>query len=251
MYDFFILGAVGLLIFPFATMSRIFISSGSLDYTVAETRSLRTRPGGIIAPVLNRLGWVLDYPVLIVTQEGDSEAKGKYMNLLCPTKNIINMLVPGNPFPEAKIMTSRVVDVIYRGAVEPSMYSRYFSEYWTLWGLAYVLFGWLGGLLPILFIGFIIHSLYALIIMLFSGLYQFYLKLWLLFYVTMGIIGNMGFDSAFTALFFGLLQFTVLYYSLSLIKYFYGLFAGFLKQTDKPKMPDNGLLIPDDRLCEV
>lgn len=247
---FFILGAVGLLIFPFATISRISISSGSFDYAVAETRSLKTIKG-LAARVLNRLGYVLDSPVLIVTQEGDPEAKAKYMNLLYPTKNIINMLVPGNPFPEAKIMTSRVIDVIYRGANEPNMYSRYFSEYWTLWGLAYVLFGWLGGILAILFIGFIIHSLYALIIMLFSGLYQFYLRLWLLLYVTQGIIGNMGFDSAFTTLFFGLLQFTALYYSLSLIKYFYGLFGGFLKQTVKPKAGAHRLSIPNDKLCKV
>ena len=230
-----LLGGLSLAIFPFATMNRLAITASHRDnpyayeYAIAESKDLKMY-GKLSARVLNRLA-VLDYPILIVTQEGDPEAKEKYINLLYPTKNIINMLMPGNPFPDAKIMTSRVVDVIYRGASEPPMYSRYFSEHWTLWGLAYVLFGWLGGLFAILFIGFIIHSLYALIIMLFSGTYQFYLRLWLLLYVTQGIIGNMGVDSAFTTIFFGLLQFTVLYFCLFLINFVHRSFGSLLKQT--------------------
>lgn len=236
----FLLGALGLLSFPSASMNRAVITAKSYsnshvyDYAVAEANNLRTIRG-LISPVLNRLGCVLDYPVLIVTQEANPEAKEKYMNFLYSAKNIINMLVPGNPFPEAMIMTSRVVDVIYRGANEPSMYSGYFSEFWSLWGLAYVFFGWQWGLLAILFVGFIVHSFYALIVIRFSGLFQFYLRLWLLYYVSMGIMFNMGLDDAFTTSFFGLLQFAAFYFSLRLVHFFYFLFGNSLKQLVKPK----------------
>jgi len=229
---------VGLMVFPLATLSRVITFrkhhnyTFSFEYTVTEMFDFQGLES-VISSVLNRLGWVLDYAVLIVTQEGDPAANEKYMNLLYPTKNIINILLPGNPFPEAKIMTSRVIDVIYRGSQEPSMYSRYFSEFWTLWGLGYALFGWIEGLLVISFIGFIIYSLYALIIIGFSGFRQFYLRIWLLFYVVMGIVGNMGFDSAFTTIFFGLLQFTALHFALFIVQFFYGLFDGFSKQTVK------------------
>lgn len=232
-----LLGALSLAIFPYATMSRARITARhysnpyAYEYEIDVTKDIKT-PGNLIARVLNRLG-VLDYAILIVTQEGDPEAKGKYMNLLYPIKNIINYLVPGIVFPEAQIMTSRVIDIIYRGSYEPGMYERQFSEFWTLWGLAYVYFGWLGGLLAILFAGFIIHSLYALIIILFSGLYQFYLSLWFLGCGTIGVILNMGFDSAFTAIFFTLLQFVILYFYLLLISFIYRSFSSSLKQPVK------------------
>jgi hypothetical protein len=235
---FLLLGLIGLLTFPSATMSRIFIKGthykipDAISYAKVEVEAagLKTSPK-LIHRVLHRLGIVLDYPILILTQEGDPAAKAKYLNLQYPLKNIANLLVPGTVFPEAQLSTSRAIDVIYRGGDEVGMYERYFSEFWTLWGLAYAYFGYLGGLFVIFFLGFIIHSLYAIIIMLFSGMLQFYLRIWFLLYVTMGIIGNGGIDSAFWSLFVGLIHFLSLYFLLYVINDFYNKSGRLIKQT--------------------
>ncbi len=231
-----LLGGLGLSLFPFATMSRIYMAGAYHNipdpYSYAETESKELRNWHkAMGKVFNRLGVVLDYPILILTQPGDPEAKAKYLNLQYPLKNIANLLVPGTVFPEAQLSTSRVIDVIYRGGDEVGMYERYFSEFWTLWGLAYAYFGYLGGLFVILFLGFIIHSLYASIIMLFSGMLQFYLRIWLLLYVTMGIIGNGGIDSAFWSLFIGLLQFVTLYIFVSFLNDLYNKSGNLITKT--------------------
>jgi len=232
-----LLGMLGVAAFPLATERRLAIRAsyrGHRKSRLEEEKKAereRTRElGALTACILNRLG-VVDYAILIVTQEGDPDAKERYMNFRYPAMIIVNQLVPGAVFPEAKVMTSRVVDVIYRGGDEVGTYERHFSEYWTIWGLSYVYFGWPGGLVAILFVGFFVHCLYALIVKLSPVGYQPYLGLWLLCYVTMGVIGNMGFDNSFTTILFGLLQFTVLYFCLFLINFVHRSFGSLLKQT--------------------
>ncbi|RJR40167.1 MAG: O-antigen polysaccharide polymerase Wzy [Desulfobacteraceae bacterium] len=222
--------------FPIATLNRARIFASHYDSTAildaAKEVSVREGVGGLVAGAFNRMG-TIDYPILIVTQEGDKEAKEKYLNISYPIKNIINMLLPGTPFPESAIMTSRSVDVIYRGGAETDMYERYFSEFWTLWGISYVYFGWLGGIISMFLFGFVSHVLYMMIVKNFHGWLQIYLRLWFVVYLTGGIVGNMGIDSAFTTGFFGLIQFSALTLCIYLINALSGFFRGFCTQICK------------------
>jgi hypothetical protein len=215
---FIILGAIGLILYPLATYKRGLITTSyhNQKYSIEESNYLE-KTKTLIEAVSNRFG-VIDYAILVITQGGNEEIKEKYMNFNYLSKNIINVLLPGIPFHDADIMTSRLIDVIYRGGATPEMYSWYNSEFWTLWGLAYVYYGWLGGLLAIFIAGIIIHSVYSIIILKFSGLNQFYLRIWFLSYIPMGTLGNMGFDDAFTTILFGLLQFIFYYYCLYFMK---------------------------------
>jgi hypothetical protein len=224
-----ILGAMGMVLYPLGTMRRIFMKaevygqnygvaeSQAQDYALEETSDLRS-VGGIIVAALDRLGKMIDYPILIITQEGNQIAKEKYMNFLYPLKNIINILLPGTPFPEAEIMTSRTVDIIYRGGDEPDMYERYFSEYWTLWGLAYVYFGTGGGLLFLFVAGFLLHAFYCVILLSTRGMLQFCLRLWYLFFVNYGALASMGIDSSITTNALSLIAFINFYILMGLPK---------------------------------
>jgi hypothetical protein len=110
--------------------------------------------------ILNRLG-ILDYAIQITTQPGDSSALEKYMNIPYIAKSVVNSALPGMPYIEAPLSTSRVISIIYRSYDELLILnSGYFSEYWTLWGLAFVLFGWWGGLITLFVGGFVLHFIY-------------------------------------------------------------------------------------------
>ena len=110
-----------------------------------EERNLRGPLIGFAAAVGNRMGY-LDYVVGILTKKGDKDELDRYMNFRYPLKVIINNVVLGSPFPEAEIMTSRVMPIVYRGRNERDVRESFLSEPWTIWGLAYVYFGWWWGL---------------------------------------------------------------------------------------------------------
>lgn len=115
-------------------------------------------PKVLLAIIANRLG-VIDYAIIVLNREGAKEATARYMNLSYISKNIVNLLLPGEPFPEASLNTSRVFTIVYRGDRESSLRSRdYFSEFWTGWGVAYVLFGTVGGLAALFFVAFFLHE---------------------------------------------------------------------------------------------
>ncbi|GAF74982.1 unnamed protein product, partial [marine sediment metagenome] len=101
-----------------------------------------------------------------------------------------------------------------------------FSEYWTLWGLLYVFYGWFWGLVAIFFAGFVTHAVYSLVMKLFHGGYQSCIKLGFLYYVTRGVLANMGFDSVFVTLLQGLLGFTAFYVGLTMLESFRQWFGG-------------------------
>jgi len=80
---------------------------------------------------------VLDYAIQITTEPGDSIALAKYMNFSYMAKSIVNSALPGMPYLEAPLSTSRVINIIYRNYDERHVLnSGYFSEYWTIWGIA-------------------------------------------------------------------------------------------------------------------
>lgn len=214
-----VLAVFGSALYLFATKNRLSIVAsyhGEHNDTEQETMEAITSPKTLLNNITTRLA-IIDYPIAIITQQGNQEKMEKYMNLTYSIKNIINFLVPGTIYYEAEIMTSRVIGIIYRGAPDVSMYSGYFSEYWTLWGLSYVYYGWTGGLIAIFLIGFFIHIAYSAIIIPFPNLYGFFLRLWFLYFVPMGIYGNMGIDSAFSTMLVMFLQTTMLYYIIQIL----------------------------------
>jgi len=99
------------------------------------------------------------------------------------------------------------------------MYERYFSEYWTLWGIMYVHFGGFGGLIGLFIAGLTLHFFYLIISSRLSDPKKFYFRLWFLSYVTFGILANMGFDSALVTQFNGLVQFAFYFFVLYVFRY--------------------------------
>ena len=151
-----------------------------------------------ISKVLNRMG-VLDYAIQITSQPGDPKALEKYMNFSYLVKSIANSALPGLPFLEAPLSTSRVLNIIYRDYDEIHVLtSGYFSEYWTIWGIALIYFGWWGGLIALFAGGFILQILYSKGAT-FFGKYSLYYKSSFLFLVTSTAFLTMGLDhSIFT-----------------------------------------------------
>lgn len=86
--------------------------------------------------IINRIG-ILDYIVKIVSDDGNIIELKRYINIKYVLK-FINNAVLGTPFPEAEIMTSRVMSVVYRGASEEDLRKTFMSEPWTAWGMGYV-----------------------------------------------------------------------------------------------------------------
>ncbi len=136
-----------------------FLSAQFLDPVGSEAGK---RDAGMIslsptlAKVFDRLG-VLDYPIGVVVVPGDAGAKAQYMNWTYMAKNLMNNLVIGVPFPEAEIMTSSLMPIIYRGFDERHVRENFLSEMWTLWGSSYVLGGPVGGILMLFAAGFLLQ----------------------------------------------------------------------------------------------
>jgi hypothetical protein len=143
--------------------------------------------------VANRFG-VVDYEILVLTQEPDFQAKKRFINLPYITKSIVNALVPGEPYQDATLSTSRLVTVLYRGFTEEYVKTHgYFSEYYTPWGIFFLLFGWWGGLAGLFVSGFLIHGLYIFIVR-YSGKFSLHLGSLYLLTVPLLFYGNSGID---------------------------------------------------------
>jgi hypothetical protein len=142
---------------------------------------------------MNRAGSVLDYPILIVSQHPkDPGAFEKYTAFAYIAKSTANF-IPGTLFADAKLNTSRVFGIIYRGDTEKDVMARpYVSEYWTMWGITFVEFGVVGGLLSIFAAGILMQ-------LVFNGIggdkprAQRY-KAWFLFVILLHALNTMGVD---------------------------------------------------------
>ena len=86
-----------------------------------------------IAPMVNRLG-VLDYAIEVLSERGNRRKLEQYMNFEYGIKNFINNMVLGSPFPEAEVMTSRIMSIVYRDFTMSRVKQHFLSEPWTAWG---------------------------------------------------------------------------------------------------------------------
>ena len=93
--------------------------------------------------LFNRMNY-MDYFIITLSQPLDEECKEKYLNSSYYYKNVVNFLMPGDPYPEAKISTSNVFGLCYM----PQMYeikdtngltafdrTTYSSQVWTGFGI--------------------------------------------------------------------------------------------------------------------
>ncbi len=197
-----------LLSWPLATSIRANIAKQQIDESSAlrvnidEMHSDRTEnlietsaqsDSTFFTKALNRMG-ILDYAIQISTEPGDAAALSKYMNFPYLAKSIVNSILPGTPFLEAPLSTARVINIIYRNYDEIYVLnSGYFSEYWTIWGIALIHFGWWGGLIALFAGGFMFHILYSRGAT-FFGQYYLYYKSSFLFLMTSTAFMSMGID---------------------------------------------------------
>ena len=145
---------------------------------------------------------MLDYVIEILSGRGNRDAMNKYMNIEYSMKSFLNNAVLGTPFPDADIMTSRIIPIVYRGASEAEVKEKFLSEAWTIWGLVYVFFGWWGGLGAI-FILALLMQIGFLAILRFCGRWKYYVATYYLFGSSVaGFFLNSGFDHWLTIVFY-------------------------------------------------
>lgn len=194
------------LTYPIATMRRAELLHNSIaEMPLSETSIGNLVAGGRLGKLIaaarkatvqisNRLG-VIDYGILIVTQQANPAAKDRYANISYITKSVINT-VPGVVYPEAQLNTSRAVTVLYRGEKEGRLLGgkmSMFSEFYTIWGVAFLFVGWWGGLAAMFVSGFAFILCY-LISRKVGGVYQPYIGALFLFIAPSALFFTMGVD---------------------------------------------------------
>lgn len=214
---FITLTLASVIIFPISSQIRIntFVESlknhdQAREYEVLAKRDgtgLYSSSSRYLATIVNRMGAeLLDYEVEVLSRHGDQAAIAKYMNISYAANSIINFCVPGVIFADAEFSTSRLMSVIYRGFTEDDLRTHgYHGEVWTAWGLAYVLFGWWGGLAALVMGGMGVHGGYLLASRL-PGKWRLYLGAWYLWIVPRTFYSSMGLDHSITAIGVRLLQ---------------------------------------------
>jgi len=143
--------------------------------------------------VVNRLV-DLDYAIVPIVVEGDSELLSKYMTVLYAVKSAINILVPGEVFEGVEVNTAFLWPFIY-GERDTTLLKdkRYYETLpWTVWGLAHVMFGGMGGLVALFFIGFALQGVFILLGYIGGRYSPYLLTVWLV--LAFSFFGNMGLD---------------------------------------------------------
>jgi len=97
-------------------------------------------------PTVTRLS-LIDYSFVIFLKPPNEEVLDFYIRSSHPFKNFANNLVPGEIFEEAMVNTSRVFPMAYRGRSLDAISKGYLSEPWTIWGMAWILGKYWGGLI--------------------------------------------------------------------------------------------------------
>jgi hypothetical protein len=149
------------------------------------------------------------YAIQTTTHQSNEAARQQYFTLEYAAKNFVNNL-PGTPYPEAKVSTSRVFGVIYRGQTEEQIQKHgYFSEFYTVTGLAYLYFGHAGGLLAVAAAGVVLGLLFIKVYRLKRE--RPVLQLWALFALPGGVITTQGLDHTLWILLISAIRFQISY----------------------------------------
>ncbi len=156
----FILASI--LVYPFATSTRaIWTSEKSSSISFKDVIGFVGFSDFTISDLLEVISFrlsALDRVVVVVGDKGSNVSQ--YANLGNVTKSIVNLTVPGTPFPDA-MLTSQAFSIIYFGLSE-----NYIREHealtslWTLYGTCYAHFGWYGGLFSMFVLSFALAAVY-------------------------------------------------------------------------------------------
>lgn len=172
----------------------------------------------IMPMIANRLSAPFDSAILLpYSKKNDLEFEA-YINHKYILKSTLNYLLPGVPYPEASISTSRLINHIYRGvSIEHIKNFGYFSEYWTSYALLFLMFGFISIFIHFL-IGFLLEFFYEVIsctrIVNPSWLLSFYLPM-----IPPLILFSMGIDHTISTIFILSIQifFTLVIYNLLML----------------------------------
>lgn len=126
-----------------AVFNRVYASD--LDQPKALDGPPIARPIRRALPVLDRMGEI-DYPIYILSNEPSPEHREHYLSFQYLAKSLGNIFAPGTPYPEAELPTNRLLAVFYRGKAESSALAGFNSEPWSIWSVATLYFGRIGGL---------------------------------------------------------------------------------------------------------
>lgn len=99
-----------------------------------------SRPMLKMLPILNRLGEI-DYPVYMISAEVPAHLEDKFLSTSYLLKSLVNMLAPGEPYPESSVSTNRLVPVLFRGVAVDSLASAFNSEPWSIWAVTKLYLG--------------------------------------------------------------------------------------------------------------
>lgn len=102
--------------------------------------------GNKLRPTVTRLS-LIDYSFTIFSKVPNEEVLDSYIRSSHALKNFANNLVPGEIFDEAIVNTSRVFPMAYRGHTFDAISKAYMSEPWTIWGMAWILGKYWGGII--------------------------------------------------------------------------------------------------------
>ena len=189
---------------PFATQKRINAATeGHILATRGEVVNISSvhpdgsllynKPGKLFSAVISRLG-VIDNAIIILSINAEPRAKAKYMTMSYAGKNIANLLLPGVLFEDAEINTSRVIPVLYRAFSDDYLnVGGYSSDFYTPWGVFFLVFGWWKGWFMLLVTAMSVHLMYSLV-MRFGGKFRYYIGASYLLSVAYLFFANMGID---------------------------------------------------------
>jgi hypothetical protein len=176
---------------------------------------------GVFSEIASRLAVPFFSAIQITAHETNNVARQRYFTIDYTIKSVANNL-PGTPFPEAQIGTSRLFGVIYRWQTEEQVLQHgYFSEFYTAWGLSYLFFGRLGGLFALALSGFMLAFTFVFV----YKYRQEYpaLQLWALFILPGSILFTQGLDHTMWLWMVSGLRIAVSAY---ILKYFFNMFEG-------------------------
>lgn len=117
------------------------ISSHVKDYVNHDKDEISPQNHDAAVKILNRLS-IIDYAILLPYASKNEDAFQKFSSPEYIFKSTANAILPGNPFSDALLSTSRSINIIFRGASEKVVLSSgYFSEFWTSFSLFFLFFG--------------------------------------------------------------------------------------------------------------
>lgn len=155
-------------------------------------------PEGVHFGILNRLSSPFHSAIQTTVIPPDETARKKYFTVEYAVKNFINN-VPGTPYPEAELSTSRVYGVLYRGVSEEYIAGHgIFTEFYTVWGLSVLFLGKTMAPAAMILVGVLLSL--ALVLAWWVRLRQPVLYLWVIFSVPGAVIFTQGLDHSAWAL---------------------------------------------------